>query len=84
MSRITVEELKRRRQEFQEEAGRADEAGDPGEEVACPICGGPVRCEKPADVAMENREVQTRRGKVEYERAARQCQRCRRVFFPRG
>jgi hypothetical protein len=62
----------------------ADDAADPGAEVACPICGGPVRCDAPEKVEMENRQVLTRRGKVEYERAARRCNRCRRVFFPRG
>lgn len=124
MSRVTREEVLKRRREFQEEAGRAfdrmlgsdghnglvtfqeredracelgdgltrrlleehlaaDDAADPGVEVACPICGGPVRCDSPERVEMENRELRTRRGKVEYERAARRCDRCRRVFFPR-
>src|SRR6202023_414715 len=114
MSRITSQELRKRRREFQEEAGRAfdqmlgsdgqnglvtfaqredracelgdgltrllleehlaaDEAADPGAEVACPICGGPVPCDEPDKVEMENREVLTRRGKVQYERAARRC-----------
>jgi hypothetical protein len=67
-----------------EEHLAADDAADPGELVACPICGGPVPCEEPEKVEMENREVRTRRGKVQFERAARQCKRCRRVFFPRG
>jgi hypothetical protein len=62
----------------------ADDAADPGIEVACPICGGPVHCPEPDKVEMENREVLTRRGKVEYERAARRCNRCRRIFFPTG
>jgi hypothetical protein len=124
MSRITSEELRKRRREFQEEAGRvfdqmlgsdgqnglvtfeereeracevgdvltqrlleehlaAEDASDPGVEVACPICGGPVRCDSPEKVEMERRELLTRRGKVQYERAARRCKRCRRVFFPR-
>lgn len=124
MSRVTREEVLKRRREFQREAGRAfdrmlgsdghnglvtfqeredracelgdgltrrlleehlaaDDAADPGIEVACPICGGPVRCDSPERVEMENRELRTRRGKVEYERAARRCDRCRRVFFPR-
>jgi hypothetical protein len=61
----------------------ADEAADPGVQVACPICGGPVHCDAPDKVEMENREVLTRRGKVQYERAARCCSRCRRIFFPR-
>jgi hypothetical protein len=61
----------------------ADEAADCGVQVACPICGGPVHCQDPEKVERENREVLTRRGKVQYERAARRCSRCRRVFFPR-
>jgi hypothetical protein len=124
MSKLTKEELRKRRREFQEEAGRAfdqmlgedgqnglvtfeerenracelgdgltrrlleehllaNDAADPGQEVACPICGGPVRCNSPEKVEMENRQLLTRRGKVEYERAARRCPRCRRIFFPR-
>src|SRR5438477_2064628 len=110
MSRVTNEELRKRRREFQEEAGRAfdqmlgsdgqnglvtfqeredracelgdeltrhlleehlsaDDAVEPGPEVACPICGGPVHCDSPEEVEMEDRELLTRRGKVEYERA---------------
>ena len=125
MPRITVEELKARRREFVEEAGRAfdqmlgsdgqnglvtfaereeracelgdaltrrlleehltaDDAADPGVEAECPICGKPVPCEAPEEVELEKRQVQTRRGSVEYERAARRCKSCRRVFFPRG
>lgn len=61
----------------------ADDLADPGVEVNCPICNRPVRCDAPERVEMENREVRTRRGKVEYERAARRCKHCRRVFFPR-
>ena len=61
----------------------ADETADCGVQVACPICGGPVHCQDPEKVEMENREVPTRRGKVQYERAARRCSRCRRIFFPR-
>ena len=67
-----------------EEQLAADDAADPGAEVACPICGRPVRCDDPEKVAMENRQVLTRRGKVQYERAARRCDSCRRIFFPRG
>jgi hypothetical protein len=62
----------------------ADDAADPGIDVACPICGGPAPCEEPEKAEMENREVLTRRGKVEYERASRRCNRCRRIFFPTG
>lgn len=123
MPRMTREELRKRRQEFQEEAGRAfdrmlggdgqnglvtfaqredracelgdaltrrliedhleaDDAADPGATVDCPICGGPVHCEEPEKARLEVREVRTRRGTVQYERAARRCSRCRRIFFP--
>ena len=61
-----------------------DSAADPGAQVDCPICGGPVRYDSPEQAALEFREFHTRRGKVEYERAARRCPRCRKVFFPPG
>ncbi len=61
-----------------------DEAADPEVQVACPICAGPVRYDSPEQADLEVREFQTRRGKVEYERAARRCPRCRKVFFPPG
>ena len=61
-----------------------DTAGDPGAQVDCPLCGGPVRYDSPEAAALEMREFQTRRGKIEYERAARRCPRCRKVFFPVG
>ncbi len=124
MARITVQELKARRGEFLEEAGRAfdrmlgsdgqnglvtfeqreeracelgdaltrrlldehlaaDDLADPGVEVNCPICNRPVRCDAPERAEMENRELLMRRGRVQYERAARRCKHCRRVFFPR-
>jgi hypothetical protein len=67
-----------------EEHLAADELADPDEEVACPICGRPVPCEAPEEAEMEKRQVQARRGTVEFERAARRCKPCRRVFFPRG
>jgi len=60
----------------------ADEALDPGAVVDCPICGRPVSCVGSWET--QNREVQTRRGKVQYERAARRCSHCRRIFFPHG
>ena len=125
MAGITAKELNKRREEFQEEAGRlfdqmlgvdgqnglvsfkereeracelgdqvtrrlleehlaADDVADPGVEVACPICAEVVCCESPEQAELQRRQVRTRRGMVEYERAARRCQRCRRVFFPRG
>jgi hypothetical protein len=67
-----------------EEHLAADDATDPGEPVDCPICGRPVPCKSPEEVELEKRRVQTRRGAVEFERAARRCKPCRRVFFPRG
>jgi hypothetical protein len=61
----------------------ADDAADPRGEVACPICGRPVACEAKKKAGKENREVATRRGTIHYERAARRCAHCRRIFFPR-
>jgi hypothetical protein len=124
MSRLTYEELRKRRQEFQEQAGQAfdrmlgsdgqnglvtfkereeracelgdgltrrlleehlsaDGSADPGIVAECPICGRPVHCDSPEAAELETRGVLSRRGKVEYERAARRCKHCRRVFFPR-
>lgn len=59
-----------------------DPSGDPSVEVDCPICGGPVRYDSAQQARMELREFQTKRGKVEYTRAARRCPRCRKIFFP--
>jgi endogenous inhibitor of DNA gyrase (YacG/DUF329 family) len=61
-----------------------DEAKEPGVQVECPLCGGPVQHESAQQAAMEQRELQTRRGKVEYQRAARRCPRCRKIFFSAG
>ena len=61
-----------------------DENKEPGVKVDCPICGGPVVHESAEQAAVERRELQTRRGKIEYERAARRCPRCRKIFFPAG
>lgn len=66
-----------------EEHLQADELADPGVEVNCPICNRPVHYDSPEKAEMEGRELRMRRGKVEYERAARRCKHCRRVFFPR-
>jgi len=61
-----------------------DEAGASSGEATCPICGGPVH-EATAEAAEgERREFHTRRGKIEYRRAACRCPRCRRIFFPPG
>jgi len=59
-----------------------DDEADPGVQVDCPICGGPVRYDSPQQAELEIRGLKTRRGKIEYERAARRCGRCRKVFFP--
>jgi len=61
-----------------------DPAADPGVQVDCPICGRPVRYDSPEEAELEIREFHTRRGKVEYERAARRCPHCRKIFFPVG
>src|SRR3954464_15056050 len=45
-----------------EEHLSADELADPGVEVACPICGRPVLCERPETAELEGRRVRTRRG----------------------
>jgi len=67
-----------------EEHVQMDGTADPGVPVDCPLCGGPVRYASPQQAELERRELVTRRGKVEYERAARRCPRCRKVFFPTG
>jgi hypothetical protein len=69
-----------------------DEAGRPLT-ATCPLCGGPaLACDGPltSDVTggsqedeTQSREIQTRRGTIDYERAARRCPRCRKIFFPR-
>jgi hypothetical protein len=58
-----------------------DSVADPGAQVDCPICGGSVRYDSPEQAELERREFHTRRGKVEYERGARRCPRCRK-FSP--
>ena len=62
----------------------ADDAADPGAGVPCAICGRPVPCDNPEEMEMQSRKVRTRRGEVDFERAARRCTSCRRIFFPRG
>ena len=69
---------------FLEEHLTLDETADPGVQVDCPLCGGPVRYDSPEQAELEVREFETRRGKIEYERVARRCPRCRKVFFPPG
>lgn len=61
-----------------------DEATDPGVTVDCPMCGGPVGYDHPEQAELEIREFYSKRGKVQYERAARRCPQCRKVFFPVG
>jgi len=67
-----------------EEHLRLDDATDPGVTVDCPVCGGPVQYDRPEEAKLEIREFHCRRGKVQYERAARRCPRCRKIFFPVG
>ena len=59
-----------------------DPTGGASVERDCPICGGPARYESAAQAELELREFQTRRGKIEYRRAAVRCPRCRKIFFP--
>ena len=59
-----------------------DPTGGTSVERDCPICGGPVRYESTGQAERELREFQTRRGKIEYRRAAVRCPRCRKSFFP--
>ena len=59
-----------------------DPTGGASVERDCPICGGPVRYESGGQAELELREFQTRRGKIEYRRAAARCPRCRKIFFP--
>jgi len=61
-----------------------DPAGEAGVERSCPICSGPVRYPSAQQARQEVRELLTRRGKIEYRRAAARCPRCRRIFFPAG
>ena len=57
-----------------------DPSGPSSVEAGCLICGGPVRYESAAHAQVEVREFQTRRGKIEYRRAAARCPRCRKIF----
>ena len=59
-----------------------DPTGGSSVEAVCPICGGPARYESADQAELELREFQTRRGKLEYRRAAARCPRCRKIFFP--
>lgn len=61
-----------------------DETADPGVQVDCPICAGPVRYDCPEQAELQIREFLTKRGKIQYERAARRCPRCRKIFSPTG
>jgi hypothetical protein len=63
---------------------RLDPVGGQSAEAACPLCGGPMRYESGAQAQQEVRELMTRRGKIEYRRAAARCPRCRKIFFPAG
>ena len=63
---------------------RLDLAGGQSVEAACPLCGGPMRYESAAQAQQEVRQLKTRRGTLEYRRAAARCPRCRKIFFPAG
>jgi hypothetical protein len=61
-----------------------DPLGEAGVEQPCPICHGPVQEESDRSAPSAVRELMTRRGKIEYRRAAVRCPRCRTIFFPPG
>jgi len=61
-----------------------DPVGGESVEAGCPLCGGAMRYESAAQAEQEVRELMTRRGKIEYRRAAARCPRCRKIFFPAG
>jgi hypothetical protein len=63
---------------------QVDPAGQASVETACPLCAGPMRYESAGQGQQEVRELMTRRGKVQYRRAAARCPRCRKIFFPAG
>lgn len=63
---------------------QVDPAGLASVEAACPLCGGPVRYASAGQEEQEVRELMTRRGKIEYKRAAARCPKCRKIFFPAG
>jgi hypothetical protein len=54
-----------------------------GEKMCCPECGKPTNSSD-SEGALERREIQSRAGPVEFERAKSLCRRCRRRFFPSG
>jgi hypothetical protein len=66
-----------------EEHLEAEESREPGAVVDCPICGRPVACDATEKIELQTRRVKTRRGEIDYHRAARRCKHCRRIFFPR-
>lgn len=61
-----------------------DPLGQAGVARDCLLCGGPVRYASAGQAAQEVRALMTRRGQVEYRRAAARCPRCRKIFFPPG
>jgi hypothetical protein len=52
-----------------------DPAGEVTMQLDCPICGGPVPYPSTGQAEREVRELMTRRGKIEYRRAAARCPR---------
>ena len=61
----------------------AEESRTPGLVADCPMCGRPVACDATEKIEQETRRVKTRRGEIDFQRAARNCKHCRRIFFPR-
>ena len=61
-----------------------DPVGGTSVAADCPLCGGPMRYESAGQARQEVRALMTKRGKIEYRRAAARCPRCRKVFFPPG
>ena len=61
-----------------------DPAGKAGVAQDCPICRGSLSEESAGQTQPQIRELMTRRGKIEYRRAAARCPRCRKIFFPAG
>jgi hypothetical protein len=63
-----------------------DRAADLQEPCDCPHCGKDVPAPAPAPEPQEaqSRTVRGRRGPCTFERVARRCKPCRKVFFPPG
>ena len=62
----------------------ADPCAESVEPANCPLCDKPLTACLAKDAQIEEREIKTRRGAVQFERARRRCAHCRRIFFPTG